>query len=73
MKIALGTVVQGKVVVDDPAFVDGTEVFLLTREREEDVHLSPEELAELEAGIAEADRGDMIPGEEFFAHLRRYG
>ena len=39
----------------------------------EQVHLSPDELAELEAGIAEADRGEMIPGDEFFARLRRHG
>jgi hypothetical protein len=37
------------------------------------VHLSAEERAELEAGIAEADRGDMLSGEEFFSRLRRYG
>jgi len=73
MKVAIGTVVKGTVVVDDPEFKDGTDVFILTREREEVVHLSPEELAELEAGIAEADRGEMIPGDEFFARLRRYG
>lgn len=73
MKVATGTIVDRKIVVEDPEFVDGTEVFILTREREEDVRLSPEELAELEAGIAEADRGEMIPGDEFFAHLRRYG
>jgi len=35
--------------------------------------LSPEELAELEAGIAEADQGEMISGEEFFKQLRRHG
>lgn len=35
--------------------------------------LSPEELAEFEAGIAEADRGDMIPVDAFFQHLRRHG
>ena len=73
MKIATGTVVKGTIIVDDPEFMDGTDVFILTREREEEVHLSPEELAELEAGIAEADRGEMIPGDEFFARLRRYG
>jgi len=73
MKIATGTVVRGTIVVDDPEFKEGTEVFILTREREDQVHLSPEELAELEAGIAEADRGEMIPGDEFFARLRRYG
>ena len=73
MKVATGTVVKGTIIVDDPEFKDGTDVFILTREREEEVHLSPEELAELEAGIAEADRGEMIPGDEFFARLRRYG
>jgi len=73
MKVAIGTVVKGAVIVDDPEFKDGTAVFILTREREEVVPLSPEELAELEAGIAEADRGEMIPGDEFFARLRRYG
>jgi hypothetical protein len=73
MKIATGTVVKGTIIVDDQEFKDGTDVFILTREREEEVHLSPEELAELEAGIAEADRGEMIPGDEFFARLHRYG
>jgi len=73
MKIATGTVVKGTIIVDDPEFKEGTEVFIVTREDEDEVHLSPEELAELEAGIAEADRGEMIPGDELFASLRRYG
>jgi predicted transcriptional regulator len=73
MKVATGTVVKSTIIVDDPEFKDGTDVFILTREPEEEVRLSPEELADLEAGIAEANRGDVIPGEEFFAHLRRYG
>jgi len=73
MKVATGTVVSGSVKVVDPEFKDGTEVFILTRESDEDVNLSPEELAELEAGIAEADLGEMIPGDVFFARLRRFG
>jgi predicted transcriptional regulator len=73
MKIVTGTVVDRRIVIDDPELVDGTDVFILTPEREEDVRLTPEELAELEAGIAEADRGEVISGEEFLALLRRYG
>jgi predicted transcriptional regulator len=73
MKVVTGTVVDRKIVIDDPELVDGTDVFILTREREEDVRLTPEERAELEAGIAEADRGEVIPGEEFFARLQRHG
>jgi hypothetical protein len=73
MRVATGTVVSGKVVLDDAAIADGTGVYVLTRDVDEAFALSPEELAELEAGIAEADRGDMISGEEFFKHLRRHG
>jgi hypothetical protein len=46
---------------------------VVTREREQAVRLSPEELVELEAGIAEADRGETISGDELFARLRRHG
>ena len=73
MRIATGTVVSGKVVVNDSSLIDGTEVFVFTREREERVSLSPEELAELEAGLAEADHGETITGDELFADLRRLG
>ena len=73
MKVATGTEVKGTIIVDDPELKNGTDVFILTREREEEVHLSPEELAELEAGISEADQGELIPGDEFLARLRRYG
>ena len=48
MKIATGTVVKSAIIMDDPEFKDGTDVFILTREREDEVHRSPEELAELE-------------------------
>ena len=73
MRVATGTVVSGKVVLDDAAIADGTDVYVLTRDVDEAPALSPDELAELEAGIAETDRGDMISGEEFFRHLRRHG
>ena len=73
MRVTSGTVVAGKVVLDDPSLTDGTDVLVVTRGREDDVGLSPEELAELEAGIAEADRGETISGDELFARLRRHG
>ena len=72
MRVTTGTVVAGKVVLDDPSITYGTDVLVVTREREEAVRLSAEELAELEAGIAEADRGETISGEELFAGLRRH-
>ncbi len=73
MRVATGTIVAGQVVLDDSAFIDGTQVVVVSRDEETDVRLSAEELAELEAGIAEAERGDMISGEELFARLRCHG
>lgn len=73
MRVATGTVVAGQVVLDDSEFVDGTQVVVVSRDEETDVRLSPKEMAELAAGIAEADRGDMISGDELFARLRRHG
>ncbi|HXC40878.1 MAG TPA: hypothetical protein VN667_18220 [Burkholderiales bacterium] len=43
----------------------------MTRERKQDVHLDEDELAELESGIAEADRGEMISGAELFRRLEK--
>jgi hypothetical protein len=73
MRVAIGTVVSGKVVLDDPAIADGTDVYVLTRDTAETPMLAPDELAELEAGIAETDRGEMISGKAFFKDLRRHG
>lgn len=64
---------SGKVILDDTVIADGTDVYVLTRDTHVAPQLSPDELAELEAGLAEADRGDMISGEAFFKHLRRHG
>jgi hypothetical protein len=73
MRVATGTVFSGKVVLVDSEIADGTDVYVLTRDADEPPRLSPEELTELEAGIAEADRGDMVSGEELFRQLRRHG
>ena len=73
MGIHTGTVVAGKVVVDTGALVDGTNVYVITREADGEIHLSPDELAELEAGIAQADRGELITENELFARLRKFG
>jgi predicted transcriptional regulator len=73
MRVATGTVLSGRVILDDSEFTDGTHVVVVSRDREDEVRLSPDELAELEAGLAEADRGETISGDEFFALLRRHG
>lgn len=72
MRVTSGTVIAGKVILTEQSLADGTDVLVVTRECEAEIHLLPAELTELEAGIAEADRGETIPGDEFFERLRRY-
>ncbi len=71
MQVATGTVVGGKVIVEGLDLAEGETVTVLTQEPEEEVHLSPDEEAELLEAIAEADRGETISAEELFARLDR--
>ncbi len=71
MQLATGTVVDGKVVVEGLDLVEGETVTVLTQKDEEEVHLSPEDEAELLEAIAEADRGETISAEELFSRLDR--
>lgn len=73
MPIAHGPVVSGRVVLDEPTLADSTEVYVFAGGASAPACLSPEELAELHAGLAEADRGETISGEELFGRLRRHG
>ena len=71
MQVVTATVVGGKVIVEGLDLADGEKVIVLTQESEQEVHLSPEEEAELLEAIAEADRGETISAEELFARLDR--
>lgn len=71
MQVATGVVVGGKVIVEGLDLVEGETVTVLTQETEQEVHLSPEEEAELLEAVAEADRGETISAEELFARLDR--
>ena len=73
MQLATGTVVNGKVVVDDLDLPDGTVVTILTRDDEPPVKLSPEDEAELLEALEEADCEEGITAEELFARLQRFG
>ena len=73
MKVATGTVIDGKVVVEGESLAEGTKVTVVLREDEESFELTPEEEAELLASIAEIERGEYITGEELLERLRRFG
>ena len=71
MQVATGTVIAGRLVVEGLDLPDGESVIVLTRETDEEIHVSSEEEAQLLEAIAEADRGATITAEELFARLDR--
>lgn len=72
MKVVEATVIAGKVVSDRLDLADGTSVFIVSTEAVARTPLSADELADVEAGIAEADRGELVPGDELLEELRRF-
>ena len=73
MKIASGTVVDGKVVVEGLSLPEGTVVTVLARGDATAVRLPPQQEAELLEALDEADREEGISAEELLARLRRFG
>jgi hypothetical protein len=73
MKIATGTVIGGKVIVEGEALAEGSTVTILLRENNEAFDLTPEEEEELLESIAAIDRGEFESGEQLLERLRRFG
>ena len=74
MKMARGKVVGGKVVLEGVALEEGSSVTVLTKDDEGTFNLTPEQEAELQLAIAEANRGETVSAEEVLAKLaRRHG
>ncbi len=73
MKVATGTVIDGKVVVEGAALTEGSTVTVVLREDDETFDLTAEEEAELLASIADIERGEFISGEDLLQRLRRLG
>jgi hypothetical protein len=73
MAVALGTVKDGKVVLQGVALPEGAVVTVLADDDRPAVRLSPELEAELLSAIdeAEAEQGGMGP--EILESLKRYG
>jgi hypothetical protein len=73
MKVATGTVIDGKVVVEGETPAEGSAVTVVLREGDETFELTADEEAELLASIAQIERGEFISGEELLERLRRFG
>lgn len=70
MTIVTGKVVNGRIEIEDVELPEGMEVAVCYSGDEPEVQLTAGELAELDAAIAEADRGEGIPAEEVLRELR---
>lgn len=70
MRVATGTVVSGKIVVEGEPFPEGSSVTILALEESESFELGPQEEEALLASIAEAEAGNVIDGEQFLRDLR---
>ena len=71
MKIATGTIVGGKVVLEGEPWAEGSVVTVVARDDEKTFDVSAEEERALLEAIAQADRGQVVSWEELREHLRR--
>ena len=71
MRVTTGRVVNGKIEVAGEDRTEGTVVTILTPDDRGAFTLGPEAEADLMLSIEEAERGDVISGEEFLRELRR--
>jgi hypothetical protein len=73
MKIVIGKVIAGRIVVEGEPLEEGSTVTVLAPERDETFVLDSQAEASLLAAIAEADRGETITGEQLLSKLRESG
>jgi len=71
MQLTTGTVIGGKIVIDGEPLPEGTVVTILSREANETFLVSAELEAELEASLAELDRGDVLPADALLQRIRK--
>jgi hypothetical protein len=69
MSVFAGKVVNGHIELGDVELPEGTEVEVYVHE-EGAYTPTPEEEAELEAAMAEADRGELIAAEDVLREIR---
>jgi hypothetical protein len=72
MKLATGTVVNGKIIIDGEALPEGTVVTVLAPEGDGTFIVPPELEQELDESLAQSIRGETIPVAEVLNRLRAY-
>ena len=72
MKLATGTVVDGKIVLNGEALPEGTVVTVLAPEGDGTFVVPPDLEQELDESIAQSLRGETIPASEVLRRLRTH-
>ena len=70
MKLATGTVIDGRVEIPAEFVPEGAYVMILATEPGEPVRLSPAEEEELTEAMEQMDRGEYIDGQALLDDLR---
>ena len=71
MKLATGTVIDGKIVLQGEPLREGAVVTVLAREDDETFDIPTELEAELVQSLAEADRDETVTADEVLRRLRK--
>lgn len=69
MKIATGVVTDGQIVVEGQPFAEGEQVTVLGHDDHHPFRVTAEEKRLLLESIAQADRGELVDGEQLLAEL----
>ena len=72
MKLATGTVVDGKVVIEGSLLPEGSVVTVLAVAGDESFEVPPELEQELDESLAQAARGETVPVAAALVRLRAY-
>jgi redox-sensitive bicupin YhaK (pirin superfamily) len=70
MKVVTGKVVAGQIVIEGEPLEEGATVTVLAPERDETFTLDAQAETALLVAMAEADRGEVVSGEELLRKLR---
>ena len=72
MKVATGTVVNGKIIIEGDALPEGMVVTVLAPDGDGTFSVPPELEQELDESLAQSMRGETIPVGEVLSRLRAY-
>lgn len=70
MKIASGRVLDGKIVVGDAIFAEGSTVTVLAADADESFEATPEEESKLLEALRQREAGDVVDGDQLLRELR---